>query len=310
MLVDGSVRRVPIAQNPAYPAVSFKGDKLAYAAGADEIDIWRKDLLHPESPATKLVSSTREQGFPQYSPDGKHIAFESNRAGPLEVWISDADGSNLVQISNLKSGAGGARWSPDARKIAFTSDTFSRSEVYVADISEGVPHKLVTNVPSMSSPSWSHDGKWIYFTGGPAAESRIYRCPAAGGDAVPLSAQAAYSPLESLDGKTIYFGSRPSRPTLESLPVERPGTESPLEGMPRLLNADFWTITAGGIYSVPADAQRSFRYFDFNTRKIRQVFDAQRQLAGGMSVSPDGRWILYSEVDEENRDIMLIDPFR
>jgi len=310
MLADGSVRRVPIAQNPAFPAVSPKGDRLAYAAGADEIDIWRRDLLHPESPAVKLLSSTREQEFPQYSPDGKHIAFESNRAGPFEVWISDADGSNLVQISNLKSGAGGARWSPDAKKIAFASDSFSRSEVYVADISEVLPHKVVTNVPSMSSPSWSHDGKWIYFTDGPAAESRIYRCPAAGGDAVLLSAQAAYSPLESLDGRTIYFGTRPSRPTLETLPAERPGTESPLEGMPRLLSADFWTITAGGIYFVPADAPRSFRYFDFNTRKIRQVFEVQRRLAGGMSVSPDGRWILYSEVDEENRDIMLIDHFR
>jgi Tol biopolymer transport system component/DNA-binding winged helix-turn-helix (wHTH) protein len=309
-LADGSLHQLPWAQNASFPTISPRSEKLAYSASSDNINIWRKDLLHPSSPAVKLLSSTREQWAPQYSPDGKHIAFESDRAGAPGVWVSDAEGGTLMRLSNFKGDTGIPYWSPDASKIVFDSHSFSRHEVYVVDVSEGIPRKVVTNVPSMSWPSWSHDGRWIYFTSDATTGQRIYRCPAAGGDAVALSSQPAVGPLESFDGRRIFFASRPSKPMLETISAERPGSESPLDGMPRLLRADLRAIAAGGIYFVPADAPRSLRYFDFSTRKISQVFEVQKDFEVGLSVSPDGRWILYSQVDEENRDIMLVDHFR
>jgi Tol biopolymer transport system component len=72
-----------------------------------DTDIWRKDLFHPDSPGVELLVSTREQMNPAYSPDGTHIAFESNRGGVPEIWVSDSDGSNLVQISRLNNYATG-----------------------------------------------------------------------------------------------------------------------------------------------------------------------------------------------------------
>jgi hypothetical protein len=65
-----------------------------------------------------------------------------------------------------------------------------------------------------------------------------------------------------------------------------------------------------GIYFVPAEAPRSLRYFDFASRRARSVLEVDKALVDGMSVSPDGHWILYSQVDEENRDIMIVDHFR
>ena len=69
------------------PTVSHRGDKLAYSSSSDSSSIWRRDLLHPESPAVELIPSSRSEYDAQYSPDGKRIAFASGtlwRAGRLD----------------------------------------------------------------------------------------------------------------------------------------------------------------------------------------------------------------------------------
>jgi Tol biopolymer transport system component/DNA-binding winged helix-turn-helix (wHTH) protein len=300
-LADGSVHRLPLPHSATKPTISVTGNKLAYSASSDNINIWRKDLVNPDSPAVRLLTSTREQADAQYSPDGRHIAFDSSRAGNQDVWLSDAEGGNLVQLST--SGGGNPRWSHDGSKIVFDND----SDIYIVDVSERVPRKLVTNVKPAFGPTWSHDDKWIYFT--TALGERIFRCPAVSGEATPVSSKTAYRPLESSDGKTVYFVTRPSIPTLKAVSVNSPGTEYFVQGIGPLLSQFKWTIAPAGIYFVSADARRSLQYFDFGTKRVRRIFDIDRDFADGLSVSPDGRWVLYSQVDVENRDIMIVDHF-
>jgi hypothetical protein len=92
--------------------------------------------------------------------------------------------------------------------------------------------------------------------------------------------------------------------------LERPGVASPVNGLPALRHRTLWTIVPGGLYFVPAEAPRSLRYFDFTTKQIRDIFEIQKDFSIGLSVSPDGRWVLYSQIDELNSDIMLVDHFR
>ncbi len=81
------------------------------------------------------MASRRLDTSAQYSPDGKKIAFESNRAGNQEVWVCDADGTNAVQLVTIGR-SGSPRWSPDSQTKSASSDV---------------------------RPSWSQDGKWLYF---------------------------------------------------------------------------------------------------------------------------------------------------
>jgi WD40 repeat protein len=139
----------------------------------------------------------------------------------------------------------------------------------------------------------------------------VYRCPASGGDAVLLTKDSdASSTQESLDGKTAYYASKHEKCTLKRVALPgQPGTESEVEGLPRLSDSRLWTLSPGGIYFVPADAPRSLRYFDFASKQIRSIFESDKDFVGGLSVSPDGRWLLYSQRGDVNSDIMLVDNF-
>jgi dipeptidyl aminopeptidase/acylaminoacyl peptidase len=115
---------------------------------------WRKDLRQTEAPGAKLISSTYDQNAAQYSPDGKHVAFTSNRGDANEIWMSDGDGTNLVRLSDSKSSeAGSSRWSPDSQKVAIDSRQSGRPEVYIVDISERLPRKLITMFPMRPRPA-------------------------------------------------------------------------------------------------------------------------------------------------------------
>ncbi len=301
---NGSAKRLGL--EGVRPAVSPKGDKLAYGSLSIDSNLWRRDPLHSEAPPEELIPSSRAQYAPQYSPDGKRIAFASLRSGVQSVWVSNEDGSNLVQISDPNNVSGSPQWSPDGSKIAFDSFPRDRWEIYVADVAERKPRKLITNIPSVVQPNWSRDGKWIYFVSHEAGREGVYRCPASGGDATAVSKDIhGFNPRESFDGKTIYFA---SGATLKKVPLPgQPGTESEVDASLRVAS---WTLSSGGIYFVPADALKSVRYFEFATKRIRTIFEVDRLLGTGLSLSPDGRWILYSQEGDESGDIMLVDHFR
>ena len=110
----------------------------------------------------------------------------------------------------------------------------------------------------------------------------VYRCPAAGGDAVLFAKDPqAINPRESLDGKTLYFASNHDKSTLKkvALPAQ-PDTESKVDGMPRIREAELWTLSRAGIYFVPADEPRSVRYFDFATRQVHPIFEVDKDFGG------------------------------
>ena len=310
---NGSTKQLAFAGNAMGPTVSSQGNKLAYSSLFTNLEIWRRDLLQPESPAVELIPSSRAQWDAQYSPDGKRIAFVSTRSGLQGVWISSDDGANLVQISNPNYESGSPQWSPDGNKIAFDSHPGKHWEIFVADVSERKPRKLVTNISNISRPYWSRDGRWIYFNSIGPGGTGIYRCPASGGDGVLLSkgtGTGVINPQESFDGKSVYFASNHDKSTLKqvALPAQ-PDTVSKVDGMPLIRSAEVWTLSRAGIYFVPDEAPRSLRYFDFATRHVRPIFEADKDFSSGLSVSPDGRWIIYSQGSDVNGDIMLVDHF-
>jgi hypothetical protein len=73
--------------------------------------------------------------------------------------------------------------------------------------------------------------------------------------------------------------------------------------------SDLWALVRQGIYFVPTDAPKSLRFFDFATKTTRRLFDIDKDFGTGLSISCDGRWLLYSQIEEQNNDIMIIEHF-
>src|SRR5205085_12201599 len=100
------------------PAVAHTGNRLAYVSQFTDMNIWRAFLTGtPE--AHPLIASTRYESDPQYSPDGRHIAFRSDRSGTGAIWVADAEGKNAYRAADFHgSTVGPPRWSPDGLTLA------------------------------------------------------------------------------------------------------------------------------------------------------------------------------------------------
>lgn len=107
-----------IGENPVQPTVSRQAGRLTYVRREYATEIWRIDAQSSIKRPVKFISSTRHEGAPRFSPDGKRIVFTSNRSGSGEIWVCDSDGSNFLQVTAI-GGAGTPRWSPDSRNIVF-----------------------------------------------------------------------------------------------------------------------------------------------------------------------------------------------
>ena len=304
--------KLPFGQDVEELTVSYTGHRLAYKHVRTNTNIWRLDLTHPKDPAQKVVVSSREQHSPNYSPDGTQIAFESNRSGSKEVWTSNADGSNAVQLSSFGiTFTGSPRWSTDGKFVAFDSRAGGESTIYIVDKRGGTPKKLNVDLHDNCQPTWSHDGNWIYFLNGcVAGHPAIWKLPSTGGHALQLTKDTSSWPVESPDGQYVYF----SRDNW-IWRVRTDGTqEQQVQGMPRMAYWSEFTPFGGGLYFLAkVDEKYEIYYFDLNTKQVRPIHVMDKpapNFMGQLSVSSDGRWLLFAQGDEFSSDLMMVENWR
>ncbi|HEY1212601.1 MAG TPA: hypothetical protein VGE93_03115, partial [Bryobacteraceae bacterium] len=271
-------------------------------------NIWHLALNgYPGEPARALISSTRHEVLPKYSPDGQRIAFESNRSGYDEIWTSQADGSHLVQLTALKEWSGSPRWSPDGQQIAFDCNAAGNWDIYVISSQGGRPRRLTTSGANEYRPSWSQDGKWIYYCSTRTGHQEIWKIPATGGTEERVTRHGGFVAFESVDGQDLYYTRE--QEGLWKKPV-RGGDENRV--LASLLGNNFASAKRG-VYFLEAlpssETTARLQFLDLTAQTVRTIAVVPGAVSDEISVSPDERWMLFNKNVREGSELMLIENF-
>ena len=296
-------------------ATAGRAARLAYIRSYRDTNIWRLDTPGPGLPATtppvKVLASTRRDQLAQLSPDGKRVSFLSDRSGEYEVWSADLDGANAIQLTALAANPGFPRWSPDGNLIAFHSNTEEgpAGDVFVVPASGGKPRKLTSHRATDTFPSFSGDRRWVYFSTKREGEAGVWKVPADGGDAVRVTSRRGYTAIESADAQALYFVDAPSS-TLPGALWRLPASGGEATRLIEKVMAVGFDVIDRGIYFFEGQASGVLKFWDFKTQRTSLVAEGLTTTSAGMSVSRDGRIILFTRLDTRVDDLMLIDNFR
>ncbi|MCU0248438.1 MAG: hypothetical protein MUC42_17855 [Bryobacter sp.] len=303
------VERLEVAGVKAlYPSVSAQGSRLAFSRSLTDLDIWR---YRPGVGQEPLIISTLVDSNPQISPDGNKIAFESLQSGEaIEIWVSNLDGSNQVQLTNrLGRKQGTPRWSPDGRWIAFDSlGADGHVDVWVVNAAGGQPRRITSFPTDEACPSWSRDGNWIYFRSDKSGRREVWRIKADGGTAEQVTRDGGFIAFESTDGKTLFYTKADASPIFAS----------PVGGGPERQVVDLsilraFSVVEEGIYYIGRrgeDGRNPLQLFEFSTGKSREIVRLDHVTQWGITVTPDRKTFLFSRGIGSGNDLMMVENFR
>jgi len=303
--------------NGQCPTISPKGNQLAYQQTVYQTDIWRFTLTGKslqQSKPVPVIGAKGWNGRPQFSPDGKKIAFESSQSGYHEIWICDSDGSNCSSLTSLRGIAGAPRWSPDGRYIAFEYHPHSYSDVYVVEVGGAQPRQVPTFPDADNGcPSWSRDGQWLYFCSDREhGHFQIYKTRVSGGRPIQVTTNGGVFGVESGDGRFFYFA-KFEAPGIWRMPLNGRTAETRVVDQPGGgTDWDVWALVDNGIYFIAqrSGSKDSIGFFDFASEKKVPIVTPDGKSSAGLAVSPDGKSILFAQDKLSESQVILVRNFR
>jgi serine/threonine protein kinase/Tol biopolymer transport system component len=320
-----------------FPSLAPDGNTFLYArlTAPENLDIYSQ-RIGGSNPTNLTADSPVNDTQPAFSPDGRTIAFRSEREGG-GVFLMGATGESVRRLTDFGYNPA---WSPDGRRILVATEGVSdpqsrktKSQVWRVEVATGARRLLVPG--DAVQPSWSPHGSRIAYWGIPtgSAERALWTIPAAGGTPVAVTRDEYFnwSPAWSPDGKYLYFASnRGGSMNLWRTPIEEASGRT--LGAPEPITAPSeWS----GLISLSRDGKRIIYSTNENRSNLERFTLEPVSLAAGKphpvtqgsrgvnscDVSPDGQWLaFYTATPQE--DLFLVrtdgsgmrqltdDPFR
>jgi Tol biopolymer transport system component len=296
--------------NSLRPATDPTGNRLIYTEWTTNTNIWRVDLSGPPSRRKGLpwIASTLHQDSPQYSPDGRHVAFISDRSGFWELWMADSDGENMRQLTHFGGPqAGSPQWSPDSQEIAFDLRGDGVSKIFLVDISTDTIRQITHDRSDTMVPKWASDGRSLYVASRRTGQLQIWEISLDGSRWTQLTRNGGMDGLE-VPGTNELLYTLPEGPGFWLLNL-RTGQESVIPALANIRTYRYWALSRDGVYYVSGSKMHSsVNFYDFATHRITPVTEIEGPLYSGtpsLTVSPDGHFLAYAQVDSFHAGLVL-----
>lgn len=292
-------------------AVTQSASHLAFSKWEYDSNIWQIATATPHSTPQRLLGSTRYEEAPHVSPDGTRIAFISERSGTSEVWMSNVDGSNPVRLTWFNGPyTTSPRWSPDGTRIVFAATASGDADLYLVDVDGGVPHRITAATSLDAAPQWSPDGASIYFGSNRGGSWEIWNWTLATGETQQLTTQGGYAAQIDPAGAYLYYTKR-HIDGIWRTPLSG-GMETQVLNQLNIDNWGNWAVSSTGIYYIAYEAHSNPTLYFHNLatghRQHLQTLDYM-PMNPGLSLTPDEAWLLFTQVDKSESDIMLVTNF-
>jgi TolB protein len=275
--------------------------------------MWTALLLAAEAlvPADKLFRLTPQVSEESsWSPDSRRLVFDSNRGGGrTKLYVMNADGSGVAQLTSGPGADETPTWSPDGRRIAFVSDRGGNPEIWIVDADGKNRRQLTRHGVDAIHPHWADSRRIIYCAGQEKPERyEIHVVDADKGTVTQLTNEGGVNtfPVYSPDGQQIAFrrviagnsevfimdadGKQPrnltNHPAFDGWPAWSPDGARIVFGSNRSGEYRIWVMNADGT-------------------QPRQLVDVPGRCTSP-KWSPDGQWISFDRALERSCEILRV----
>jgi Tol biopolymer transport system component/DNA-binding winged helix-turn-helix (wHTH) protein len=290
---------------------TLAGNQLAFKISQYESNIWPMDAATGLLSEQALISSTKYDTNPAWSPDGSEFAFSSNRTGRGSIWIAAADGSRERMVFEPQSGRSvWPVWSPDSSYLVATLYAESGQNLVRIALNHREVELIQTSGTRPYAGTFSADGRWFYYVASAGAGgTRLWRQEASTGENARILLDKPVNNFHIVSGQWILY-TKHDLPGLFRAPIDDPESEAVLvEDLPSSAWAH-WTTRGGWVYF--PEQTDSGSYFlarmPIDGGEIEKVSDQYSTALGpNLAVHPEEAVILISRTDRRQSDIFLVD---
>jgi Tol biopolymer transport system component/serine/threonine protein kinase len=307
---DGSLQQVTTgAGQDIEVAVSPDGKRLAYATLRQNADIWRLPVSpqtgRPSGTPEAVISTTREDSRGAWSSDSNMIAFNSDRAGDMNIWLFIVADSSTRQLTTGHGGDFQPNWSPDEKKLAFFSSRSGSPNIWEVEIASRALRRLTSNAGVNVNPFYSPDGNLIAYQSDKSGRLEVWVMNADGSSPHRLTnvGVTGHFMRWAGDGTAVIFRCTCSgKPATMKVSVRggdpQPFAETMMGGSHMSFSADRTRImdVVGHrvLWVSPVNGGKPEKVYEFPDSDVRIDYPVW---------SPDGKWVMFDRFRPQGGDI-------